>query len=350
MDERLLTEAIKLRKLINYRIGSEPEIIEEGYKDWLIGATLLATAIMSPSKANSQINKLTPEKAETTIQTIKNIIQDTSKLKQVANYLNTNGYPGSSRSIKLKVIGKGNEMIKQLKQVKNRSDATLDIVTTTDPKEATKLFRKGYVFTKAEIKEILNTVYADVDEVPAAVDSISGNADNFFPFGDITLNDDIKQKIHNTIDSFGYEGYKITNIRIVSGTDFVRVIPGGTLDSMGIHDNNQLATARANAIKDYIGSIILDTSVISTCTFPNNIENKPGYQQNEKLRIAGVDFVAIKTSANLVIPAITKTTTGEFELIKPDIKHSTIKPPKPRTGKTISKKILINDIPCPKFD
>lgn len=33
MDERLLTEAIKLRKLINYRIGSEPEIIEEGYKD-----------------------------------------------------------------------------------------------------------------------------------------------------------------------------------------------------------------------------------------------------------------------------------------------------------------------------
>ena len=358
MDQRLLTETEKLKKLMNYRVGTQPEVLEEGYKDWLMGATLLATAIMSPSKASSQINKLTPEKAQTTIQSIKNIITDTTKLRQVANYLNTNGYPGSSQSIKNRVVDKGNEMIKRLKQVKNSSDATMDVVSTENPIEAKKLFSSGYVFTKAEIKELVDTVYADVDEIPVTKTSVNGFADDFFNFGDITLKDNIKHEIDSVIEDIISNGRIITNIRIISGTDFVRVIPGGSLDSMGIHDNNQLATARANTIKDYIATTIPDTSLFTTCVFPNNIANKSGYQPDEKLRIAGVEIISIEKPIAPTQPAadVNLKTSGEFELVKIKADHSTIKHPsgKGNLRKTITKSIKKSDIgrdlPCPKFD
>jgi hypothetical protein len=318
MDNRILNEIKQAKRLMEYRLGSNQtlneELLEEGWKDWTIGLSLLMTSIVNAGKVEAQVQKIPDTKIDSTIASINNIIHDKTKLKQIADYLKTKGYNNQTNSI----ITHGQHVIKQIEHKRKSKNFNIDTVNTSDPKEMIKLLRSGkYALTSANIKTVIDTLYSHEEYIPTITINLQGNAEDFFDFGKLILKDTIKKSITNIINDINRERYNITKVIILSGTDSVRINPFGELKKMGINNNAELATARANVIKDYIKSFKIDPSLIQICTYPHNVENIEGFKPNPSLRIAGIQIEAIN-----IIPAekINKqtsinTTTGDFTLV-----------------------------------
>ncbi len=341
MDKNLLNEIKRSKEIIYYAPGTnkltetfDHDILEEGVKDWVLGASLLVASIMNVGKAEAQIKALPPTKADTTITAINSIINDQDKLNQVAGYLKDNGYTGN---VKQSLITHGNQVIQQIQQTKG---GEIETITTSDAKEVQKLIKSGdYAITKANIQTVIDTLYPEVEVIPVVNVSLQGSSDEFFDFAKMDLKSDIKTEISSYIDSLRQAGYIITKAQVVSGTDYVRIDPTGNLKQLGIDNNEELAAARADTIKNYLTTLNIDSSLITTCTYPHNVENKQGYQPDESLRIAGIVIEAVKPQ--LDTPAgnieINKSTTADFELAK--VSPEKTKPTDGGSGQSIHQKI-----------
>jgi len=319
--------------------------MNEGLKEWTIGAMLLITSIMTPSKLDAQVNNVSDK--EKTINSIENVANNPDELNKVATYLANKGF-GNVNAIKTTISKNAENLIGQIED----EDGRTSTVSTTDPAKAVKYLRQGYCFTQAEITTLIDTIYKDIEDIAIDTVSINGLSEDFFDFGSIVLKDNIKSDLKSVADSILKSGNKITNIRILTGTDSVRIEPGGDLEKSGIHNNQELCNARANIIKDYLGSIGIDTSMSTVCVAPHNIENKQGFQPDEKLRIAKVEIMSlpISTPAPETNKQITTTTTTNFTLVK------NIKSLKPKSGdrlkittnkaSSINKKLVGKKIKC----
>lgn len=359
-DKRLLAEINKSKNLFQYRLGTQPqidnELLEEGAKDWIIGATLLITSILAPKKLEAQMASTPEPKIDAIITSIQGITQDSSKMEEIANYLNDNGYMGNVNSIKSTINRNANKMITKLENMKGED--SVDVVNTNDPQEVRSLMLKGYVLTGAEIQNLIDTVYRDVENVPVDTTTLNGSAEDFFPFATLILKPEIRQSLSDTIEDILASGNKITNIRIIAGTDSVPIRVGGDLWNAGIHNNADLCQARANVIKDYLDSLGVDTSIVTVCLLPNNVENKMEGKPNDKLRIASVEIMSI----NINQPGdpsfdVKKSQTADFELLNVSggEKHGAISMGKGgvKTSKsktTINKLSLGKKIDCPSWN
>jgi outer membrane protein OmpA-like peptidoglycan-associated protein len=318
MDKRLLTEINRTKEMFQHKLGSKPitdqQVIEEGAKDWIIGATLLITSILAPRKAEAQIASIPDGKSNALVTSIQSITQDESKMDEIANYLHDKGYQGNTNAIKSTIVRNANKMVDKIESMKD-VDST-DVVNTSDPQKVRSLLGKGYVITQAEIQTLIDTVYKDVQDIPVDTTTLNGSSEDFFPFATLILKPEIRQELSDTVEDILASGNKITNIRIIAGTDSVPIQVGGSLWNVGIHSNADLCNARADVIKDYLDSLGLDTSIVTVCTYPNNVENKPVGKPNDKLRIASVEItsVNIEKGTENPIDKINKTQTADFEL------------------------------------
>ena len=360
-DVRILTEIKRTKSLMSYKPNNKKineEVLDEGVKDWVLGASLIMASILNPGNVDAHIGHLPKEKTDSTITAIKSIIGDQNKLDQVAHYLKEKGVTTGGKGT---IVNYGKKIIDKIEQNKGTKGFTVDTVHTQDPREMVRLLKTGkYALTSANIQTVIDTIYPDVKEIPVQEFNLPGKADDFFEFGRLELKEGIKAQLQQAIDSIINAGNIITGVRIISGTDFVRVTPGGDLNKLGINNNQELATERGNVIQDYIESLGVDSSLSTVCTFPNNIENKQGYEPNESLRIAGVKIESVKIQPEPTDTISTqKHTTSDFELvgISGEKSPSTISASSVNKGsipsrgniKTKIKQAIGKPIKCPSF-
>lgn len=324
----------------------EYEHIDEGLKDWTIGAALLIMSMLSPSKVDAQISK-TPDK-DSLVNSIENVINDQENMNKVATYLHDNGY-GAVGAIKNTLTRNANNI---LTEIEENDDVQVTSVQTSDIKKVGHYLHQGYCITQAQIETLIDTVYADVENVPVDTVSIQGTSGDFFEFASLKLTDEIKADLKGIADSILNSKCLITNIMITTGTDFVRVEPGSKLYNLGIHNNQELCEARAKVIVNYLSEIGIDTTLISCCYRPNNLENKIGYQPNETLRVAVVEIFTIPNRPTKPISKeVLSTTITNFKLVKTikEYKYKTTKI-KLNTHKTkVPKRQLGKKMKCPTF-
>ena len=97
IDKRILSEIDQAKKMMFYTLGTketlnevlltengltDAALLEEGAKDWIIGASMLLASILNPGKLDAQVKQLQPNKADSAIAAVNSVLQDQTKLNQ----------------------------------------------------------------------------------------------------------------------------------------------------------------------------------------------------------------------------------------------------------------------------
>lgn len=320
MGKKVLINERQLALLVNHIkenekpiVIKEEQIIEEGFKDWVISG-LMVLASIGGIKAQDNIN-ITPKHIE--------------DAQEVQNKLNSGDLDGDGTKDLKQYFRQADIELNQAnlsKLMKVDVKSELKSYKTKSLSSAKSKMKQGY--TLSDIKITKDTVWSDIPQ-PAYIDTniISKFNGNFFETGTFRLNEDVKNEIDFLISAIESMNGTIKSINIESSTDTEPIKMG----------NEKLAKLRADGITKYLNNMGIDTSLIKIVTKPeqgpdifsktmSNSERESARQQTEEFR-----YVTLEIEFEISPSADTEKTVSqvlnkiEFELIRVKPKYKTKK-------------------------
>lgn len=265
--------------LINYlhenkEILSDKTILEEGMKDWILGAALILNTAMGNNSFASGHNKVVADKAVASTQAmgqIKSALEDSTKLKQLTDAFEKLGLPNPTTTLAKnadKFVSKYNEISKNKKMNYHLDYSVVDNLQSLDTK-----LQQGYAL-KNDNTSVDTIKQANVKVVVKDTMDINFNANNFFVSGGFELSPEGIDSIRMAIEEIQKNGGKIINVNITSSTDAETINRNNPKISSFITDhdpsgNIELAAQRTNSVKSILIPLLKDVN-ISRNEIPNN--------------------------------------------------------------------------------
>jgi hypothetical protein len=249
--------------VLNENLELGPELLEEGWKEVLLGVALLMGVGLTGINKTMAQNAL---KDEQTMSQIKATLEDENKTRELAKAYEEKGMKNPDTLLAKnaeKIKNKFNEVAADNKISYNVSTRVVDNLTSLDVELA-----RGYALKKSEISSdtIKGNTTKTIVTIKDTVELELGN-DNLFITGGYTLSSNGVNVITSAMDSIQASGGRIISINVESSTDAERVLKFKTdEDPTG---NIQLASLRTKSVTNLITD--LDSNVtITHREIPNN--------------------------------------------------------------------------------
>jgi flagellar motor protein MotB len=249
--------------VLNENLELGPELLEEGWKEVLLGVALLMGVGLTGINKTMAQNAL---KDEQTMSQIKATLEDENKTRELAKAYEEKGMKNPDTLLAKnaeKIKNKFNEVAADNNISYNVSTRVVDNLTSLDVELA-----RGYALKKAEISSdtIKGNTTKTIVTIKDTVELELGN-DNLFITGGFTLSSNGVNVITSAMDSIKDSGGRIISINVESSTDAERVLKFKTdEDPTG---NIQLASLRTKSVTNLITD--LDSNVtITHREIPNN--------------------------------------------------------------------------------
>jgi len=251
------------KNVLNENIDLGPELLEEGWKDVLLGvALLMGVGLTGVNKAVAQ----DALKNNQTMAQIKATLEDENKTRELARAYQEKGMKNPDSLLAKnaeKIKDNFNKVADDNKINYKVSNTVVDNLTSLDIELA-----RGYALKKAEISSdtTKGNVTRTIVTIKDTVELELGN-DNLFITGGYTLSSNGVNVITSAMDSIKASGGRIISVNIESSTDAERVLKFKTdEDPTG---NIQLAGLRTKSVSNLITD--LDSNVsITHREIPNN--------------------------------------------------------------------------------
>jgi flagellar motor protein MotB len=249
--------------VLNENLELGPELLEEGWKEVLLGVALLMGVGLTGINKTMAQNAL---KDEQTMSQIKATLEDENKTRELAKAYEEKGMKNPDTLLAKnaeKIKNKFNEVAADNNISYNVSTRVVDNLTSLDVELA-----RGYALKKSEISSdtIKGNTTKTIVTIKDTVELELGN-DNLFITGGYTLSSNGVNVITSAMDSIKDSGGRIISINVESSTDAERVLKFKTdEDPTG---NIQLASLRTKSVTNLITD--LDSNVtITHREIPNN--------------------------------------------------------------------------------
>lgn len=287
--------------------GKDKELIEEGVKDWVLGAAMIiAQALGSNAMAQSGHNKVVADKAvqnKETMAQIKSTLEDSTKTADLVAAMEKLGMKNPTD-----LLAKNAEKVaSEFNRVANNSKLSYHVDSkAVDNLRALNIkLAQGYALK--DVKTTDDTVKVNNVINISVQDTIDVNfgSDNFFVTGGYELSPAGIDSINSAIDAIHHQGGKILSVNVESSTDAEQIVKfKNANDPTG---NIQLAQLRAKSVIDYVNSKA-DGADITHREIPNN----------------GADVVSTKGFYNVandkVATQALRQKTSQFRYVKLSIK------------------------------
>jgi len=248
-------EMEKFLKDNNATCLSESMINEElGFKDILMGISLLASVVMGNTTTAEAKDKLSNSDVATKIEYVLN---NKEQLNKVVDSLKANGMHDAAEVIQTNAKGVKEELKKIDKSLVNYS-------TVKDYKTLQTRLNSGWAISSVTMDTIVQTLTKHPEMAPKIVyDTINLRVmpSKMFAEGSFELDGQIKDTLSDILESFTSQGSKIVGVEIESSTDKQRVSPqkSAELKENGYEENNKgLSTARNEVVKEYLVQLFSD--------------------------------------------------------------------------------------------
>jgi hypothetical protein len=251
------------KNVLNENIDLGPELLEEGWKDVLLGvALLMGVGLTGVNKAVAQ----DALKNNQTMAQIKATLEDENKTRELARAYEEKGMKNPDSLLAKnaeKIKDNFNKVADDNKINYKVSNTVVDNLTSLDIELA-----RGYALKKAEISSdtTKGNVTRTIVTIKDTVELELGN-DNLFITGGYTLSSNGVNVITSAMDSIKASGGRIISVNIESSTDAERVLKFKTdEDPTG---NIQLAGLRTKSVSNLITDLDSDVSITHR-EIPNN--------------------------------------------------------------------------------
>jgi len=282
---------------LNEAFNSNAELLEEGWKEVLLGvAMLLGVGLSGPNKSMAS-NALTDE---ATMAQIKATLEDEDKTKELAKAFAEKGMKDPN-SLMAKNAQK---LVDNFNKLANENDLTYKISNkvVNNLESLSGELGVGYALKKADIKTdtIKGQAKTKTVIVKDTIEMSFGN-DNTFITGGFTLSSNGVNNIVKTLESIKNANGTIISAKIESSTD-AESVPKYRGDG-DLTGNIKLATLRTKSIADLLQNVDEDinithreipdngSDVVSAKQFKNAASNP---EELEKLRKMTADFRYVK--------------------------------------------------------
>ena len=291
---------------------SKKEVLEEGWKEVVLGTAMLMG--IGLSGANAQTAKNALNNAET-IQKIEATL-NSPDLDKLVTTLEKAGLKDAMTKIQNNA-----ETVKQnLEAAANKKGVNVNVqVYNTGSKSAVKS-KVGQGYAVSDVKVTRDTIWTPKDIIQVA-NSVELNFDsNIFKTASFDLDESVSSELKETIESILMMGGKITSIQIESSTDTEPIKMG----------NDKLATLRANSIKSVIDGMGVSTQVdIKTLPEqgPSVYSTSMTPQERESARTETAQYRYVKIIINSVVepkPQSEETAYKVIEKVKYELTKTTI--------------------------
>jgi len=288
------------------------EVLEEGWKEVVLGTAMLMG--IGLSGANAQTAKNALNNAET-IQKIEQTLEG-PEIEKLVSTLEKAGLKDAMTKIENNA-----SMVKQnLEDAGKKKGLNLNVqIYNTGSKSAVKS-KVSQGFAVSDIKVTRDTIWTPKDNIQIA-NSVELNFDsNIFKTASFDLDESVSGELKETIESILMMGGKITSIQIESSTDTEPIKMG----------NDKLATLRANSIKSVIDSMDVSTQVdIKTLPEqgPNVYSTSMTSQERESARTETAQYRYVKIIINSVVepkPQSEETAYTVIEKVKYELTKTTV--------------------------
>lgn len=233
-------------------INLEHDLLEEGLKDWLVGAVIVLASTLG--------------KGQTIEDKIKELPYDASKKMEVSAALRD---PAVKEILK-KYDVLDNNVQKQLDRYQEKGLGSKDVVKfgtpvkTSDEMMAKYYLETGWHLTAVEVKEKIKESEKKDIPLEVIVKSLNFKSDKLFGAGKFELSSvpEVKKMLDSISDAEGV----LTRIYIESSTDKQRVSEklSDKLESLGYGRGNEgLSAARNDAMYDYLTGLGVDGGLIN---------------------------------------------------------------------------------------
>jgi hypothetical protein len=227
---------------------------ELGFKDILMGISLLASVVMGNTTTAEAKDKLSNSDVATKIEYVLN---NKEQLNKVVDSLKANGMHDAAEVIQTNAKGVKEELKKIDKSSVNYS-------TVKDYKTLQTRLNSGWAISSVTMDTIVQTLTKHPEMAPKIVyDTINLRVmpSKMFAEGSFELDGQIKDTLSDILESFTSQGSKIVGVEIESSTDKQRVSPqkSAELKENGYEENNKgLSTARNEVVKEYLVQLFSD--------------------------------------------------------------------------------------------
>jgi len=244
---KLIYKNMKRLKNYNEFISNKEddvEIIEEGWKDVVLGTAMLLGIGLSGT--NAQTAKTALDNANT-IKKIDNVLNNQEEKERLAKSLETAGLLNDAMT----KIEKNAETVKtNLENVAKKKGVKINTYTTDSEEKISSKLKKGYAVS--DIKITSDTVWSSKDTIKLETLLILNFNNSVFKPGSFELDESTSDELKKSIEIIKtLKDTKISSIQIESSTDTEPIKMG----------NDKLATLRANSIKSVIDDMGINTKI-----------------------------------------------------------------------------------------
>ena len=230
--------------VINETLELDPEVLEEGWKEVVLGvAMLLNLGLSGQNKAMAQ----DAVKNVKTMSQIKATLEDADKTKELVDLLKQKGMKDPAKTLSTnaeKVVDKYNEIAKD-----NNLKYHVDVKTVHTLQALKGGLEQGYALKNADTETDTIKKHISVHDVM----SVDFSNNGLFATGGFTLSQAGIDTITVTINEIIKHGGKISNVEIESSTDAERVPK--LINKNDPTGNIQLAELRTKSVSDLINSL-----------------------------------------------------------------------------------------------
>lgn len=249
--------------VINESDIQQPELLEEGLKEVLLGVALLMGVNLSGQNKVLADNAL---KSDSTMAQIKTTLEDETKTKELAKIFAEKGM----QNPELKLAQNAEKIADAYNEIAADNDIKYKVTdkVVTNLVALNRALAQGYALKKSEISTdtIKGTSVNSIVIIKDTIEVEMGN-DNLFVTGDFNLSENGKNFINTTLQEIRAQGGKVISAYIESSTD-AESVPKfrNEYDKTG---NITLASLRTKAVSDLINSFNGDI-YITHREIPNN--------------------------------------------------------------------------------
>lgn len=301
--------------VINESLDQSVDLLEEGWKEVVLGVALLLGVGLSGSNKLAAQNAL---KNDSTMAQIKATLDSELKTKELADSFKEKGMKDPDSLLSKNA----NKVIDQFNDIASNNNINYRVSTKAvdNLKSLDASLKQGYAVKN--IEKTTDTIQAPVENTIITVKDtieVELGSDNLFVTGGYTLSEGGSEVITATLDSIRAKGGRVVGVNIESSTDaeVIRKFQSES-DSTG---NIKLASLRTQSVTDLMNQ--LDTNVsITHREIPNN----------------GADVVSTKEFSNAAsnpeaLDSLRKQ-TSEFRYVKMTLvveydQQDTLQQPKP---------------------
>ena len=294
---------------INESNSPKKEILEEGWKEVVLGTAMLMGIGLTGANAQTGENAL--ENAE-----ILNKIENTLEGPEIEKLANTLEKGGLENAMD-KIQANADQIKANFEYAAKKKGVTsnIQIYNTRNPKMVKSKVRQGYAVSDIEVTQ--DTIWTPQDkiELDNSVEIVFDA--NIFKTGTFDLADSVSAELKSTIESILMMGGTITSIQIESSTDTEPIKMG----------NEKLAQLRAVGVQKYLTSIGVSADM-SINTLP---EQGPDVysrtmtpQEREQARKETAEYRYVKVIINSVAKPKPQKEEKAFKVIE-KVKYELVK-------------------------